>query len=245
MSRPTRILVVEDEPAVREVLRQGLEEAGYSVLEAENQAEMFRALEDSSIDLITLDLGLGDADGLALARQVRTVRNIPIVMITGRSEPIDRVKGLEHGADDYVSKPFHLPEVVLRIRNVLRRYQREPIGPGNEGRAAVDQARRYLFDSGVLDKRKRELRNKAGALVDLTETEFRLLETFLRRPGRILTRDEMMHELRSREWSPLDRTLDGHVARLRRKIEPEGEAPALIKSVRGVGYVFTGEVSPA
>ena len=131
MTRPTRILVVDDEPAVREVLRQGLEGAGFAVLEAEDKAEMFRALEDEQIDLITLDLGLGDSDGLELARQVRAARNIPIVMITGRSEPIDRVKGLEHGADDYVSKPFHLAEVVLRIRNVLRRYQREPDGYGN------------------------------------------------------------------------------------------------------------------
>jgi DNA-binding response OmpR family regulator len=245
MSCRTRILVVDDEPAVREVLREGLEGAGFSVLEAENQAEMFHALEDGLIDLITLDLGLGDTDGLELARQARVVHNIPIIMITGRSGPIDRVKGLERGADDYITKPFHLPEVVLRVRNVLRRYHREPIRSGDEGDAAVDQPRRYVFDSGVLDTRKREFRNTDGALVDLTETEFRLLEAFLRHPVKILTRDEIMLELRSREWLPLDRTMDGHVARLRRKIEPKGETPVLIKSVRGVGYVFTGEVSPA
>ena len=186
-----------------------------------------------------------NSDGLELARQVRAARNIPIVMITGRSEPIDRVKGLEHGADDYVSKPFHLAEVVLRIRNVLRRYQREPDGYGNGAAAAGDQAQRYAFDSGVLDTRKREFRKTDGTLVDLTETEFRLLEIFLQRPAQILTRDEIMHELRSREWSPLDRTMDGHVARLRRKIEPLNETSQLIKSVRGVGYVFTGEVSSA
>ncbi|MGD0642600.1 MAG: response regulator transcription factor [Roseiarcus sp.] len=243
MRRPTRILVVDDEPAVREVLRQGLEGAGFSVLEAMDKAEMFRALDDGPIDLITLDLGLGDSDGLELALQIRAVHNIPIVMITGRSAPVDRVKGLERGADDYVSKPFHLAEVALRIRNVLRRYEREPATPENGPAAPLDQGRRYAFDSGVLDTRKREFRDKDGALVDLTETEFRLLEIFLRHPAQILTRDEIMHELRSREWSPLDRTMDGHVARLRRKIEPPSETSLLIKSVRGVGYVFTGEVS--
>ena len=153
--------------------------------------------------------------------------------------PFDRVVGLEHGADDYISKPFHIREVVLRIHSVLRRYHLEEIIP----KPSAEQ--RQAFGVGVLDPAKREVRKVDGTLLDLTESEFLLLEIFLRNPARVLSRDEIVQMLRGRDWSPLDRTIDGHVARLRRKIEPPGEAPTLIKSVRGVGYVFTGEVTSA
>jgi DNA-binding response OmpR family regulator len=207
------------------------------VSEARDKAALLRRLTEP-VDLITLDLGLGGEDGLELARQIRAVRNIPIVMITGRGAPIDRVAGLEHGADDYISKPFHIREVVLRIHNVLRRYELEESVP------KPSTAQRYAFDLCVMDSTKREVTKVDGALLDLTESEFLLLEIFLRHPARVLSRDEILQMLRGRDWSPLDRTIDGHVARLRRKIEPPGEAPTLIKSVRGVGYVFTGEVKP-
>ena len=160
-------------------------------------------------------------------------------MITGRTAPIDRLVGLEHGADDYISKPFHIREAVLRIHNVLRRYELEETLP------KPSMAQRYAFDLGILDSAKREVRKVDGTPLDLTETEFLLLEIFLRHPARVLSRDEILQMLRGRDWSPLDRTIDGHVARLRRKIEPAGEAPTLVKSVRGVGYVFTGKVEPA
>jgi two-component system, OmpR family, response regulator len=236
---PTRILVVDDEAALCAVLREGLEAEGFVVSEARNKAALFRSLEAESVDLITLDLALGHDDGLELARQVRALRNIPIIMITGRGAPFDRVVGLEHGADDYISKPFHIREVVLRIHSVLRRYHLEEIIP----KPSAEQ--QHAFVVGVLDSAKREVRKVDGTLLDLTESEFLLLEIFLTNPARVLSRDEILQMLRGRDWSPLDRTIDGHVARLRRKIEPRGEAPTLIKSVRGVGYVFTGEVTSA
>jgi two-component system, OmpR family, response regulator len=236
---PIHILVVEDDAALRAILREAFEAEGIAVLEAADKAALLRNLETEPIDLITLDLGLGQEDGLELARQIRAKRNIPIVMITGRGAPIDRVTGLEHGADDYISKPFHIREVLLRIHNILRRYQRE------EGMPKAREARRYAFDRAVLDSAKREVRKADGMVLDLTDREFDLLELFLKHPARVLSRDEILQSLQGREWSPFDRTIDGHVARLRRKIEPAGEAPTLIKSVRGVGYVFTGDVKPA
>jgi len=242
MSRQIRILVVDDEPAVCDVLCSGLEAAGMRAARAMDKAEMLAALAAGSFDLITLDLSLGSADGLVLAREIRAGYNLPIIMISGRVSAVDRVKGLEFGADDYVTKPFHLAEVVLRIRNVLRRY---PSTAGADDPAAQAVAERLAFDAGALDMRKRALVDAGGARVDLTDSEFRLLELFLRNPSRILTRDEIMRGLRSRDWSPEERLLDGHVARLRQKIEPPSEAPRLIKTVRGVGYVFTGEVTPA
>ena len=236
---PIRILVVDDEAVICAILREGLETEGFAVSEARDKAALFRSLDSESVNLITLDLAVGRDDGLELARQVRALRNIPIVMITGRGAPFDRVVGLEHGADDYISKPFHIREVVLRIHSVLRRYHLEEIVP----KQSAEQ--QHAFVVGVLDPAKREVRKVDGTLLDLTESEFLLLEIFLTNPARVLSRDEILQMLRGRDWSPLDRTIDGHVARLRRKIEPPGEAPTLIKSVRGVGYVFTGEVTSA
>ena len=238
-THPIRILVVEDEVAVGAILCEAFQAEGFVVSEARDKAALFRSLETESVNLITLDLALGRDDGLELARQVRALRNVPIVMITGRGAPFDRVVGLEHGADDYISKPFHIREVVLRIHSVLRRYHLEEIIP----KPSVKQ--QHAFVVGVLDPAKREVRKVDGTLLDLTESEFLLLEIFLTNPARVLSRDEILQMLRGWDWSPLDRTIDGHVARLRRKIEPPGEAPTLIKSVRGVGYVFTGEVASA
>jgi len=241
MSVSGHILIVDDEPAVRDVLRQGLEEAGFRASEAADEAELSARLESEAVDLVTLDIGLGASDGLQLAREIRADFNIPIIMITGRSEAIDRVRGLEQGADDYITKPFYLAEVTLRIRNILKRYY--PL-PKNAASQAQEPQQRFKFSLGLLDVARREFTDVDGKPVVLTDTELQLLELFLRYPARILTRDEIMRELRSRNWSPEERMLDGHVARLRRKIEPLGEAPKFVKSVRGVGYVFTGEVHP-
>jgi DNA-binding response OmpR family regulator len=234
------VLVVDDETGVRAFLRQALEDANFEVFEANSKASTFNCIAERKIDLITLDLKLDDADGLHLAEEIRASRNIPIVMITGRGEALDRVAGLEGGADDYVVKPFHPREVILRIRQVLKRYGVEG---ALHGPASVGGQTRFAFHDRIFDARKRELRRRNGTLIDLTALEFRLLELFLQHPGRIFSRDEIMRLLMGRDWSPLDRTVDGHVARLRRKIEPPGDEPTLIKSVRNVGYVFAAEVS--
>ena len=238
---PAHVLVVDDEPGIRSILRLGLEAEGYIVSEACNKAQILSRLETQPVDLITLDLNLGTERGLELAREVRSRRNVPIVMITGKGEPSDRLIGLEYGADDYVAKPFKMREVILRIRNVLRRYELEARIDEFEGERQ-SEGERYAFETGILDVGRRELRSPDGKHIDLTDAELDLLTIFLRHSTRVLSRDEIMELLKGRSWSPMNRTIDGHVARLRRKIEPEAEGPRLIKSVRGVGYVFVAVV---
>lgn len=241
MVPPTRVLVVDDEPAIRTTLRSGLEAGGYAVSEAAGKTSLLRCLDTQPVDLITLDLNLAGEDGLQLARLIREKRNVPIIMITGKGGPVDRVAGLEQGADDYIVKPFHIHEVLLRIGTVLRRYQLEAIAEG--GQIAADPPEEsYRFEANVLDCRRRELKSVNGELIYLTDAEFDLLAIFVRRAARILSRDELAELLKGRNWSPEDRTIDWHVARLRRKIDSDGEMPRLIRSVRGVGYVFTADV---
>lgn len=237
------ILIIEDEADVRATLRKCFEDEGFIVTEASTTAELFSALRTQSIDLITLDLGLenGTINALDLAPQIRSVANVPIIIISGKDDPIDRLAGLEKGADDYITKPFLIREAAIRVRNVAKRYGllHEPTVPKEKENGDL-----YAFSEYVLDPIRRELRTVKGASVPLTETEFGILEMFLKAPQRVLTRDEIMLKIRGHEWAPLDRGIDGHIARLRRKIEPQGEeAPRFIKSVRGVGYVFAREVS--
>ena len=227
-----RILVVDDDAAIRNVLRAGLQAEGWEVAEAADRAGMIGCLETLDVDLITLDLALGADDGLAIARELRKRWNIPILMITGKANPIDRVTGLEHGADDYIVKPFHIREVVLRIRNTLARYR----GALNRDKPAVPDLEIAVAPSGIVSQ-------FAEVIAELTGLERRLLDLFARFPGRILTRDEISQALHGRDWSPYDRTIDGHIARLRRKLEQCQTAPSVIRSVRGVGYVLDGLVT--
>lgn len=241
VSAPIHILVVDDEAEVRALLRSGLELEGYAVSEAKDGAELIAALEKRPVDLITLDLRLGDQDGFAFARQVRSKHNVPIVMISGKSDMIDRVVGLELGADDYITKPFHMREVVARIRAVLRRYA--PVAKSETRSAKPERQPVYEFDGWTLNSSRRELRDPEGALCELTTAEFNLLSILVERPGRVLSRDELMDVLKGQDWTPLDRSIDGLVARLRKKIERGNESPQLVKTVRGVGYAFAGQVT--
>jgi DNA-binding response OmpR family regulator len=176
----------------------------------------------------------------SIAREIRAKHNVPIVMISGKGDTIDRVVGLRLGADDYIAKPFQMREVLARIRAVLRRYA--AVGP-ESGRtfALPPEGGRFVFDGWTLDVARRQLRTPEGGVCELTTAEFNLLAVLLERPGRVLSRDEIMNLLKGHDWTPLDRTVDGLVARLRKKIE-RGECPELVKTVRGVGYVFAGEV---
>ncbi|WP_050774242.1 response regulator transcription factor [Roseobacter sp. AzwK-3b] len=237
----TTVLVVEDERDVRACLRTGLQDRGFDVLEAESRDSALDMIRRNPVDLVTLDLCLGADDGLELARELREARNVPIIIVTALAAPQDRVRGLENGADDYITKPFHLSEVVMRMTKVLRRYELEASASADSG---PDLPHLLDFDHCVFDTRRRFVRKLDGRPIDLTDTELRLLELFVRHPGRVLSRDEISLALRGQAWSPLDRTIDGHVARLRRKIDPGHDEPLLIRSVRGVGYVFTGEVCP-
>lgn len=235
------ILIVDDEPEVRALLRQGLEAEGFSVVEAGSGAEADAQLAAHPVSLLTLDLKLGGEDGLKIARDLRAKRNTPIIMITGKSDPIDRVVGLELGADDYIAKPFLMREVVARVRAVLRRYEASLVAAAPM-EAVGSSGSRYAFEGWTLDIHRREVRDPGGDVCDLTTAEFNLLAILVQRPGRVLSRDELMDLLKGQDWTPLDRSIDGLVARLRRKIEPQSERPQLVKTVRGVGYVFAGSV---
>ncbi|MFM7083716.1 MAG: response regulator transcription factor [Hyphomicrobium sp.] len=242
-TKTLRILIVEDDAEISTTLQKGFEAEGFAAIVASNSQELFKSLKTQSIDLITLDLGLesGKVDGLDLTMQIRSQRNIPIIIVTGRNQPIDRVAGLEKGADDYITKPFLMREAAIRIRTVAERY-----GLLRDKAFYEEHNNRcyYLFSEFILDPMRREIRTLNGAYVPLTETQFNLLEMLLKAPQRVLSRDEMMMKLRNHHWDPLSRGVDGHIARLRSKIEAKGEeAPRLIKSVRNVGYVFAGKVS--
>jgi two-component system OmpR family response regulator len=237
--KSVHILVVDDEPEVRLLLRRCFEREGYVVVEAENGEQLFRALNRHPISLITLDLGLGGEDGLEIARRVRSENNLPIVMISGKGDTIDRVVGLELGADDYITKPFQLREVLARIRAVLRRYE---AGSSGSTELAEKPSEVIRFDGWTLNCVRRELLKTEGVVQELTTAEFNLLELFARRPGRVLSRDNIMDLLKGAEWSPVDRTIDNLVARVRKKTEVDPEVPRLIKTVRGIGYVFAGEI---
>ena len=237
MNRPngTHILVVDDDPKVRLLLRRCFEGEGFRVSEAANGADAERIVGGDPPDLVTLDLALPDIDGLSVARDIRSRSDVPIIMVTGKGETIDRVVGLEIGADDYVAKPFHLREVLARVRAVLRRAEGRREEPG------VKQDR-LGFDGWVLDLRRRELTRPGGDPCPLTTAEFGLLEVFVTHPNRVLSRDQIMDLMKGQSWSPLDRSIDNLVAKLRRKLESEADSSELVKTVRGLGYLFAGHV---
>ncbi len=237
---PVQILIVDDEPEIRTLLREYFELEGYRVSEAKDGTELRAYLDTHPVNLITLDVNLPGEDGFVLAREIRAKRNVPIVMITAKQDPIDRVVGLELGADDYITKPFHLREVLARVRAVLRRYQ-----PDDRPTAALSGQRKeecYRFEGFELYPQRRELTTAGGQVVELTTAEFNLLEMFAARPARVMSRDNIMDLLKGHDWSPLDRSIDTLIARLRKKIEREPDHPKLVKTVRGVGYVFAVEV---
>ena len=228
------ILVVDDDPKVRTLLRRCLEGEGFVVSEAKNGKEMRACIVRESIALITLDLGLGPENGLDLARDIRRDHSVPIIMLTGRGDATDRIVGLEVGADDYLAKPFELRELVARVRAVLRRSART--------RECDSAGNRYAFGGWVLDISRRNLTGRDGKGHELTTSEFNLLEVFVKRPHRAFSRDELMDLLKGHDWSPMDRSIDNLVARLRKKVEENPDHPTLIKTVRGVGYIFTADV---
>lgn len=226
------ILVVDDDDQIRRMLRRCFEDEGYRVSEAVDQAGVNTALA-SGLDLITLDLNLGGTDGLSIARTVRQNWDLPIIMITGKGDMIDRIVGLEIGADDYIAKPFHLREVLARVRSVLRR-----AGPRAQPAASTVDTQ-IGFDGFVLDLGRRELCAADGTPIRITSGEFDLLALFARHPHRVLSRDQIMDLLKGHDWAPNDRSIDNQIARLRKLIEADIQQPRLLKTVRGAGYSFT------
>jgi DNA-binding response OmpR family regulator len=231
---PQHILVVDDDEGIRALLRDCLELDGFQVSEAADSTGMRAALDAGGVDLVTLDLMLGGENGLTLARQIRASHDVPIVMISGKGDTIDRVVGLEIGADDYISKPFHPREVIARIRAVLRRKPSAATVAPPQSTASE----RLSFAGWTLDIGSRELFGPDKARHMLTTAEFNLLEALVRRPQRVLSRDTIMDLLKGQDWTPFDRSIDALVSRLRRKIEVDAADPRLVKTVRGVGYML-------
>jgi two-component system OmpR family response regulator len=235
-AQPT-LLVVDDDPDIGALLVRYLGGQGFTVEVAGDGVQMRAALAARPVDLVLLDLGLPGEDGLTLLRELQSGWRGPVIVISGRGESVERVVGLELGADDYVTKPFELRELLARVRSVLRRSQR-PSAP--ESTAATHT--RFEVDGLCLDVEGRRLLDRAGRDAGLTTGEFELLLAFVQRPNQVLSRDQLMSSLHGRDAGPFDRTIDVQVGRLRRKVEADPAAPQLIKSVRGAGYVLTAPV---
>ncbi len=235
------ILVVDDDPKIRLLLRRCFEPEGYQVSEADSRDSAMACLSENQISLVTLDLSLGQDDGLLIAREIRNIGSIPIIMVTGKGDTIDQVVGLEMGADDYITKPFHLREVLARVRSVLRRSELNS-SPAVGAPTKSITGESYQFDGWRVDFTRLEMFDPCGETRDLTTAEFKLLETFVKHPHRVLTRDQLMDLLKGHDWSANDRSVDNQVARLRKKIETDPKNPSYLKTVRGLGYKFTVDV---
>jgi DNA-binding response OmpR family regulator len=234
MTDTAHILVVDDQQEICDVVQEYLTGEGYRVSVAHDGGGMRRVLSQSQVDLVILDLMLPGEDGLTLARSLRSEStNIGIIILTGRGETVDRIIGLEMGADDYLPKPFHLRELLARVKSVLRRVQ------SRSGEASHQARSRVRFAGWNLDLSSRELLSPAGEEVRLTTGEFDLLAAFVNNANQVLTRDRLLDLARNREAGPFDRTIDVQVGRLRRKLEDDPQNPSLIKTVRGSGYIFT------
>lgn len=233
------ILIVDDDAEIRDLLSRFLSKHDFRVTTARDGREMRQALQDWAFDLVVLDLMMPGEDGLTLCKQIRTESSIPIIMLTAMGEDVDRIIGLEVGADDYMAKPFNPRELAARIKAVLRR-------SSSSVAAEADDARpeKMMFAGFVLDPVTRTLQRGDGSIA-LTAGEYDLLIAFVDHPRRVLNRDQLLDMARGRAAIPFDRSIDVQVGRLRRKIEPDPKNPILIKTVRGGGYMFTPEVEAA
>jgi two-component system OmpR family response regulator len=237
MNDTAHILVVDDQNDICEVVQDYLVGEGYRVSTANDGTGMRRIMAQNNVDLVILDLMLPGEDGLTLAQALRGESNVGIIILTGRGETVDRIIGLEMGADDYLPKPFHLRELLARVKSVLRRASarsNEKPSSGNRSKAR--------FAGWDLDLSTRELVSPAGSEVRLTTGEFDLLAAFVNNANQVLSRDRLLDLARNREAGPFDRTIDVQVGRLRRKLEDDPQKPTMIKTVRGTGYIFTPTV---
>jgi len=247
MTPTANLLIVDDDPSIREMLLEYLGGRGYAVRAAANGDAMRAELDRELPDLVLLDLGLPGEDGLTLARYLRGQYDVGIVMITGSADVVDRVVGLEVGADDYIGKPFDPRELLARIKSVLRRMQARPTVPGELAEAAaapapppaVTERQRFGRCDVELEARRLFDRQADGTELPMTAMEYDLIRVFLSNPNRVLSRDQLLMHTRNREWEPFDRSIDIRIGRLRRKIEPEtGGEPRVIRTVRNAGYMY-------
>ena len=233
-----KVLIVDDDRNVRDMLVEYLSTHGYEVAQADGGVAMRTALEREVPDVVLLDVGLPGEDGLALARYLRERYDLGIIMVTGAGEVVDRIIGLEMGADDYVAKPFEPRELRARLKSVMRRVQARVAPATPEPAPAGAPERRIPVGRCLLDLRSHRLFERDGAEVALTTMEFELLKVFADHPHQVLSRDRLLTLTRNREWEPFDRSIDIRIARLRRKIEDDPENPKVIRTMRGAGYMF-------
>ena len=239
MTRQDHILIVDDDAEIRGLLLEYLQKHGYRVATAANGRELRSAVQTARPDLVVLDLMLPGEDGLDLCRDLRTDSDVPIIMLTARGDETDRIVGLEMGADDYLPKPFSPRELLARIKSVLRRARSLPENLRQEEVAS------FRFAGWTLDVVTRNLASPEGVVVPLSGMEFRLLRIFLDHPNRVLTRDQLIDLMLSRDANPFDRAIDVQVSRLRHRLGEDAKEPAIIKTVRGQGYVFAAAVEAA
>lgn len=232
-----RVLIVEDEDDIREPLARYLSRSQFRVTAVESAEAARRAMASGAFDLLLIDVLLPGEDGLSLTRDVRATTDIPVVLVTARTETVDRIVGLELGADDYVCKPFDAGELAARMRTVLRRVRRAP-----DLEEAV-AGERYAFGKWLLDVDARRLQGEGEEPRALTTGEFRLLHALVRHPGRVLSRDQLLDLTAGRDADPFDRSIDNQISRLRRRLGDDPRDPRWVKTVWGAGYLFAGKVS--
>jgi two-component system, OmpR family, response regulator len=238
MMERQHILIIDDDPDIRSLLADFLEKNGFATSQAHDGRQMFEILDSKSIDLLVLDLNLPDVDGLELCKQVRMKADLPIIMVTAKTSPIDRVVGLESGADDYICKPFEPLELVSRVRSVLRRTSSKQ----DRKIISIEDATKISFSNWVLDTKARHLIDSNHTIISISGAEFKLLMTFIQQANKVLNRDYLMDMLHGRDAGPFDRSIDLQISRLRQKIEADPKTPLIIKTVRNEGYVFTPTV---
>ncbi len=238
MTDTPHILVVDDEESIREPLIDYLTRNGLKVSEAASAAAARDVLDQGGIDLVLLDVMMPGEDGLSLTRSIRAQSSLPIILVTARVEDLDRIIGLEMGADDYVSKPYNPRELLARIKAVLRR-------AGTDKTSEEEDGQSYIFAGYTLEVEARRLLDHTGEEIVLTGGEFSLLQVLLERAGRVLNRDQLLDLTQGRQTHVFDRSVDNQVSRLRKKLEEDPKAPQIIKTVRGGGYVLASRVERA
>lgn len=241
------VLVVDDDPKIRSLLQRYLESEGFHVSEAENLKGVCAAFKTHSQDLVLLDINLKGENGFEIARHIQSHHTAPIIFVSGKGDVVDRVVGLELGADDYITKPFHLRELLARIRTVLRRAKRNPdeaAGPeATLGKTSTDGEQSFCFSGWRYLPAELKLLTPEGETKPLTTGEHSLLSALLSAPGRALTRDQIMDLQSHGKKESFDRSVDTQIGRLRKKLEDSVTAPQIIKTVRGVGYAFAAKVT--
>lgn len=236
------VLIVEDDLALQGAIKENLEVDGYNVIAASNAEELETELKKMAVDTILLDIVLPDEDGLNLIRKIQVYSDAPIIVVSGKDSLVDKVVGLEMGADDYLPKPFEMRELSARIKANIRRYKSQANSKSEGDQQKPQKDGNIRFGCWTLDRMKLQVFNEIGNSADLTVREFRLLEALLMAPNRVLSREQLLDKARAYDYDVYDRTIDVQITRIRKKIEEDPQNPQFIKTVRGAGYMLVSEI---